>query len=318
VEIFIKAGGKYGAAVTLHFILALVLAVPAAAEPVEELDVDGGYFDLEWRGEFSAAERGKLKNWLQSVAATMKKLHGTLPRPRTRIVLQQYPSKTVVPFARVLRNGDQGILFYINPEYPLDDFINDWTAYHEFTHLFIPFPGRSNIWFSEGLASYYQNVLQYRGGLLTEAQAWQKLYEGFERGRADNRNPDYTLAELCSNLRETHAFMRVYWTGALYFLEADLRLRSRSKDRITLDHVLQTFGRCCLHERKRWTGMDIAVEFDRIVGDDLFVPLYSQYENSTAIPDFIPVLNAAGVKIRDDRVEPDSHTSMTDMPLRAE
>ncbi|MDP6616908.1 MAG: hypothetical protein QF790_07065 [Gammaproteobacteria bacterium] len=318
-----KAGGKYGALRILQLILALALTAPAAAEPVEELDVGGGLFALEWRGEFSAAGRRKLKSWLQSVAETMKKLHGTLPRSRTRIILEQFTSEryrsvSPVPFARVLRSGDQGILFYVNPAYPLDDFVSDWTAYHEFSHLFIPFPGRADIWFSEGLASYYQNVLQYRSGLLTEEQAWQKLYDGFERGRVDNRYPEYTLADLCSNLRETHAFMRVYWTGALYFLEADLKLRSRSENRMTLDYVLQTFGHCCLNEHKRWNGLNIAAEFDRIAGAELFVPLYAQYENLTAIPDFVPVLNAAGVKISAGRVESDSRTLLNVMPLRTE
>lgn len=323
MEKHIKKGPGYGATVGLHLALAITLAAPAMAESGEELDVGNGRFVVEWRGQYSTGERDKLKNWLRSVAITMKKLHGTFPRERIRIVLEQftsarYRSDSAVPFARVLRGRNQGILFYVNPESSLEDFIRDWTAYHEFTHLFIPFPGRADIWFSEGLASYYQNVLQYRGGLLTEEEAWQKLYDGFERGRADDGNAGYTLTELCINLRETHAFMRVYWTGALYFLEADLRLRKLGKNSTSLDEVLEKFGRCCLDEHKDWRGIDIAVEFDRIAGSQLFVPLYKRFEKTTAIPYFMPVLNAAGISVTDGRVNVSSDTLMNRPPRQTD
>lgn len=304
-------------------LLALAPAAPAKAGPTEELDVGDGVFALEWRGEFEEADRSKLRSWLQSVAGTIKKLHGELPRQTTRIVLERFSSEryradSAVPFARVLRGRNQGILFYVNPANSLDDFVRDWTAYHEFTHLFIPFPGRTDIWFSEGLASYYQNVLQYRAGLLTEEQAWQKLYEGFERGRTDNRYPDYKLSQLCTSLRQTHAYMRIYWTGALYFLEAELRLRKRATNRMTLDHVLQEFGACCLEERMRWNGREIAAEFDRIAGEDLFVPLFERYANTYAIPDFIPVLSAAGVSLRGDRVQAASQMTLSELLPKAD
>ena len=40
------------------------------------------------------------------------------------------------------------------------DLRTDWTASHEFAHLLLPYV--SDKWVSEGVASYYQNVLQAR------------------------------------------------------------------------------------------------------------------------------------------------------------
>ncbi|MGI9291633.1 MAG: hypothetical protein ACR2QG_10210, partial [Gammaproteobacteria bacterium] len=148
---------------------------------------------FEWRGEFNAAEKEKLKAWIMSVANTAKLLHGQPPRETIRIVFQPYPAREAVPFARVLRNEPQGLLFYINPDFSLNDFISDWTAYHEISHLFIPFPGNADIWFSEGLASYYQNILQLRAGLLTPAETRQKFSAAFKRGYDDANHADLTL-----------------------------------------------------------------------------------------------------------------------------
>ena len=279
--------------------LLLALWLPGAAIAAESptLQHNGVTFTLAWDGEFSADERSKMTTWLESVADTVTLLHGAPPRSEMRIVFKRYRSKSAVPFARVLRNGKQGIQFYVNPTFPLDDFISDWTAYHEFSHLFIPFPGRADIWFSEGLASYYQNVLLFRAGLLSEQEAWQKLYDGFERARADDRFPEMTLDELSRKMRETHAFMRIYWSGALYILQGDMQLRAATDSKLTLDKVLKEFGACCLNLERNWTGPEIAAEFDRIAGQPIFLPLYKTYETTTAIPPFMETLEAAGVTV---------------------
>jgi hypothetical protein len=83
--------------------------------------------------------------------------------------------------------------------------------------------------------------------------------------------------------------MRVYWSGALYFLDADIRLR-RLATPLTLDDVLREFANCCLTQLGRWDGMRIVRDFDEIVGQPLFVPLYEAYEQTSAIPDYESIL----------------------------
>jgi hypothetical protein len=269
--------------------LAGLLPVLTSAANYERLPVADGVLLLDWRGEFTPEQRAKLEAWLTTVGETATLAYGKLPRSEIRIALQPYPASSAVPFARVLRQAPEGVLFYINPDRPLDEFIADWTAYHELAHLFIPYPGMADIWFSEGLASYYQNVLQYRAGLLTAEQARQKLLNGFERGRQDNGNAELTLTELSDVMRERHAYMRVYWSGALYFLETDLTLRSMPADRgqpRSLDAVLGEYGGCCLQDGRQQSGREIAAEFDRIAGSELFVPLYDRYAASMELPDY--------------------------------
>jgi hypothetical protein len=273
----------------IPLLLTATLAVGNPETGYERFPVAGKIFLLDWRGEFSTEQRTKLKSWMNSVGETVSLLYGELPREEIRIAFKPYPSRSAVPFARVLRNEPEGVIFYINPDFPLEDFIRDWTAYHELSHLFIPYPGIPDVWFSEGLASYYQNILQVRAGLLTPEQALQKLSAAFERGRDDHGHADLNLGELSAAMRERHAFMRVYWSGALYFLEADIRLRSLDNP-MTLDDVLREFANCCLMQAGRWDGMRIVREFDKIVGQPLFVPLYEAYEQTSAIPDYEGIL----------------------------
>jgi hypothetical protein len=269
---------------------------PLAAR--ESMSVGDSTILIEWRGQFDEQQKLKLKLWLSSVTETVNLLNGSPPRPVIRVALKPVGGASAVPFARVLRDEPQGVLFYVNPDKTLDAYITDWTAYHEFAHLFIPYPGRADVWFSEGLASYYQNILQYRGGLLSNNQAIERLTGGFKRARKDNGHSDMTLGQLSAAMREKHAFMRVYWSGALYFLEADIELRRRASGNspiTNLDDLLREFGACCLEreQEREWNGMQIAAEFDQLLTEPLFVPLYTRFEQTKAIPDFQPVLEAA-------------------------
>jgi hypothetical protein len=275
--------------------MTLLCAQVSANHGYERLEVSGSILLIDWQGEFSDAQRAKLKTWLDSVSQTVTLLNGSLPRPKIRIALKSYPASEAVPFARVLRYDPEGVLFYVNPERPLDEFVTDWTAYHELTHLFIPYPGLDGVWFSEGLASYYQNILQFRAGLLSKEQTLQRLKGGFDRGRKDDGYSELTLGELTPIMREKHTFMRVYWSGALYFLEADIKLRQLTEgtdNPMTLDDVLRKFGYCCLLQDREWTGLEIAEQFDQIVGAPLFAPLYMSYEQTNAIPDYLPLLES--------------------------
>jgi hypothetical protein len=284
-------------------ITAFLLLPPSAGGshlPYERLELPDCVLLLDWRGQFSAQQKTKLKAWLQSVGSTVSLLHGTLPRPEIRIALQPYPAKSAVPFARILRNDPQGVLFYINPDRPLEDYISDWTAYHELSHLFLPYPGNADIWFSEGLASYYQNILQARAGLLSNESARQKLRAGFQRGQNDSAHSTLTLGELSPVMRDKRAYMRVYWSGALYFLQADLMLRelpAGSKTAATLDDVLRKFGSCCLNSPQQWNGLAIAAEFDRLSGTDIFTRLYADYEQSTTIPEYQQLLESSAIDL---------------------
>ena len=142
-------------------------------------------------------------------------------------------------------------------------------------------------------------MLLYRAGVLSEEQAWQKLYAGFRRGEADDRYADLSLKQISKDMRETHAYMRIYWSGALYFLEAELRLREETD--LDLNQVLQRFNDCCRDNQNR-SGLALAEAFDRVAATSVFVPLYKRYEKSLAIPDFVAALAAAGLTVDEEQV----------------
>ncbi|MEE8426628.1 MAG: hypothetical protein V3S15_05040, partial [Woeseiaceae bacterium] len=181
----------------------------------------------------------------------------------------------------------------------IDEYYDDWTATHEFSHLMLPYIRSSHRWISEGFAQYYQNVLLARSGAYSELQAWQKLYDGFERGRKSR--PD--LSPNRAAARGTRdATMKVYWTGAAIALIADVELRRRSNGNESLDDVLSRLQECCLPSARTWSGQELFAKLDTLIEVPLFMPLYRRHANKTGFPDLRGLIGRLGLAVDDDIV----------------
>ncbi len=263
----------------------------------QPLEVAGGELQVEWRGHYTNAERVKLQRWLRHASYTAATLYGHLPRSPIRVVLERSDrGRGAVPYAQVIRGSRQGVRFSLNPGFPLRAFIDDWTAVHELVHLYIPYPGDSGIWLSEGLATYYQNLLRARVGILTPQLAWQKLSEGFQRGLADDQFDAMTLEEVSAAMWDTGSYMRVYWSGTAFFLEADMQLRLDSNNRLSLDTVLERFVACCREQTEPGNAEQLISALDQAHGSQLFSQLYRRYARLRGMPDYAALLTRLGVE----------------------
>ncbi|MBY5922269.1 hypothetical protein [Ferrimonas balearica] len=252
----------------------LLFAIPTQAGPLE----------FEFRGDLTPEQQAKLQHWLEESAQTLALVSGEFPLERARITIT--PTRRgygPVPWARVVRRQPEGIHFYVDPTYPPESYRQDWTALHEFSHLLIPYPGDDDIWFSEGLASYYQNLLRGRAGIVTPEQALKELDAGFQRGERDAARRRQTLRELSPRMWRTGSYMRVYWSGAAYFFSVDTALRQELG--ISLDTVLARFIECCRQSYRRWSASSLIRTFDHLAGGQQFDQHYRQVIDSRSFPD---------------------------------
>ena len=163
----------------------------------------------------------------------------------------------------------------------------------------LPYITSRHRWVSEGFAQYYQNLLLARAGHYSEQQAWQELYEGFERGRgsAVGRSPNEV-----ANGGWRGGTMKIYWTGAVVALLGDVELRERSNGKESLDTVLQELMACCLPSDRMWSGPEFYEQLDEIAGRPVFMPLYRRFADSPDFPDALPTLARLGIEIENERV----------------
>lgn len=258
--------------------------------------------NIEVRQPVDEEKAAEIIEWIEATANDVALVYGRFPNPKARIIViptteNSWGSDSAVIFGRVTRRRGETVELFVNPDRPIEEFYADWTATHEFSHLMLPLLKQRYRWISEGFASYYQNVLMARAGHYTPETAWQRLSEGFERGRESR--PDLSLNEAATGgIRYTR--MKVYWSGAAIALLADIELRQRSGDTESLDTVLGQLQTCCLPSRTQWSGQRLFKKLDSFLESPVFMPLYEEYANTQGFPDYAPALLELGLSTNTD------------------
>jgi len=252
----------------------------------------------------NAVDHDKIETWLRKTIDNVRLVYGQFPNPSPQIIISAQGRawsrhKSPVPYARVIREFGESVQFFIDQRQSLDQFTQDWTATHEFSHLLLPYISWSNRWLSEGFASYYQNVLLARANVYSEKRAWQKLYDGFMRGKrsAPELSPNSAARE------DLGANMKVYWSGAALFFVADQTLRRESNNTKSLDQTLAKLKACCLPSNKAWKGSQLMRKLDELSESKVFTRLYRKYANNNEFVDFESEFEKLGINIKNGKVK---------------
>ena len=261
----------------------------------ERIALPGGVLRLTILHDTDAAQHAKLRAWLDRVARASMSAYGRLPLPEVQVLMLPVSGRRgAVVFGQSVRGQGNALELLIDPARPAAEFDDDWMAVHELSHLMHPYLGDRGSWLAEGLATYYQNVLRARSGLLTPAQAWDRLYEGFQRG--EKASGGDALEAVAQDMHRSHQFQRVYWAGAAYWLTVDRDLRRESAGANSLDLVLSRFRDCCLPAYRQWRPEDFVARLDALAGSDVFARRYREFAQMRQFPDWRKVYEGLGIR----------------------
>ncbi|HET9484646.1 MAG TPA: hypothetical protein VFO79_11870, partial [Xanthomonadales bacterium] len=180
--------------------------------PEHDLRAGEGTIRYAALGEVDAAQRAVLQRFVAGTAGDVAAVfpHAFAARPQVALV-PVGAQRDAVPFGQSYRGGGDAIVLYVDPSRHLEAYFANWTLSHELVHLAHPYLGDEGRWISEGIATYFQNVVRARAGRITARRAWAELDAGFGRGRA---NPsDLTLRQTSRVMGERRLYMRAYWSG---------------------------------------------------------------------------------------------------------
>lgn len=276
----------------------------------QRIALDGGALRVAILGVDDATRRRDLTAWVTRMARATLSAYGRLPLADVQVLL--VPARgnghQGVVFGESTRGQGHGVTLFVDPSQPVAALDRDWVAVHELSHLFHPYLDDEGSWLAEGLATYYQNVLRARAGLLTQAEAWEQIDDGFARGRgATRRGNDMPLGE--SGRRPN--FMRIYWSGTAYWLEVDAELRRTSGNKLDIDEALHRFDDCCLPSYRAWQPAEFVAKLDALMGTEVFRRHFDAYAKRRDFPDLKPLyarlgLRRAGDTLAFDDTAPDA------------
>lgn len=256
----------------------------------------------------SPQRAAELHAWLREVAQTTLAAYGRFPVASAQVLVLEIDSRSdsPVPWGQTTRGAGVAVELFVRRGASLAELRADWTAAHEFAHLFHPYLGNSGRWLAEGLASYYQNVLRARAGLVSEAYAWERLDAGFDRGRKSAAGT--SLAQISHGARRRGGWpvMRIYWGGAAFWLEADIALHQQRG--IGLEQVLAGYSSCCLPEPDRVEPDAFLARLDAISHSDIFSRLAQKHLQAPQLPSLDTSYAALGLRVSG------AHAQLSDDP----
>ena len=175
------------------------------------------------------------RRFVMEAASAVASLDGRMPTDRVQLLLGPGSARNDDPvqFGMAMRGAGPGVVLRVAPSATDASIRGEWVTVHELSHLWLPPVDSDDAWFSEGFASYYQNIVRSRAGTYSEAEAWAELLAGFDRGRAQAG---------ALPLREAHSprFQQIYWGGAAVWLALDVELRAHGA---SLDAVVARLRR---------------------------------------------------------------------------
>ena len=239
-----------------------------------------------------APDPAAITGWMKQAIELASLGPGGFPAPRLHAIL--VPTATdgePVPFGSVTRGGAGSVLLFVSPQATLPELARDWVLPHELSHLFLPYVARQHAWFSEGAATYYQEVLRARGGAIPESEALLNIARSTRSAALDGTGR--ALREESQAMHETFAFRAVYWAGAAYFLMADVALRHATNGQQSLDSVLQAV-RAEGPQQTNETLDELLARMDGHAGIPVFKSLADTCLASP-FPELEPVLRELGV-----------------------
>ncbi len=256
----------------------------------ETLRVAGG--ELAWAplGEGFGEQAGEVRDWLLQSARASSLLFGRFPVSHT-LVLAVPGERARASFGMALRGGGPAVVLLLDRHVNEQTLTSDWTATHEFLHLGVPRLPPEDAWLFEGLATYYTELVRARAGLITPRQAYQHLLDGFERGR--KHGSARTLRQESAEMRENHAFYRVYWAGAALAFLTDIGAREAGGP--TLDDALRSFASCCAMSEEDWDAERVMAQLDAWLGTPRLATLAHAWLDRSDFPQVEGVLRKLGV-----------------------
>ena len=170
----------------------------------------------------------------------------------------------------------------------------DWTMTHELVHMAFPSLPDDQHWMEEGQATYIEPIARVMTGELKAQQIWQDMFRDMSKGEPGPSD---------EGLDHTHTWGRTYWGGALFCMEADVKIRRETGNRKGLQDALRAVvaqGGTIDHEWKLPQALAIG---DEATGTHVLTRMYAEWKDAAVPVDLPKLWEELGVRSSSDGVQ---------------
>ena len=222
-------------------------------KPLGAIPVQGGaLYPVIFEGERRASD-DDLRGWLRGAGSAVARFYQGLPISDVHVVLIPVHSRKPGVFGSVLRENFASAALLFGDDAEGGSFHGEWMAFHELFHLGNPRLVGRIPWLTEGVATYYQDVLRARAGAQSPDAMWDDLLDGLRRFCApEGKGP---FLHRIQQLMRDREYMDYYWGATCWAFRLDVAVRQRSQGRRSLDDVIRELRTVSMVERLDEPGL---------------------------------------------------------------
>jgi hypothetical protein len=253
--------------------------------PSAALAVQGSILCVSIDDPANALRQRLLRDWIERSARIVADYYARFPAPLVVLHIRAAPGSGVSG-GRTTNESGLVIQVSVGRDATSSELAADWVLVHEMVHLALPEIGRRHNWLAEGLATYVEGIARAQFGNRAVSDVWAEYRHSMPLGlpRAGEGGMD-----------QTPTWARTYWGGALYCLQADVRLREHTGNRAGLQTALRAILRETGGYRAERDIDDVLRIGDAATGTRVLQDLYGETKATAVAPDLELLWNRLGV-----------------------
>jgi hypothetical protein len=203
------------------------IAVPAPGSLRPGQAKKDGVLRLAILDGISASGRADLTDWVKRTVEAESNYWQGFTAPSLLLTLVPTASKRGVGFGRTESPGGATVMVEVGADVDPRRLFNDWVLVHEMIHTGMPYLRGRSTWAMEGAATYVEPIIRARAGWKTEEAVWKEWMDSMPQGASV-----FSKGLMNASGRES------YWSGALFYLMADLGIRRETRGEKGLEDCL--------------------------------------------------------------------------------
>lgn len=254
-------------------------------QPGETLDVGTGAIRLVFADGAPGLDRDRVRGWVRGAAAAVTAYFGHYPVKDYGLLVIAEPGERI-GHATTFGYAGSATRIHVGTGADAAAFREDWVLVHEMVHTALPDLPRRALWLQEGNATWIEPVARAMAGQLSAREVWQEAVQGMPRGMP---RPEDT------GMDGTHAWGRLYWGGAIFWLMAEIAIDRDSKGQHSLRDAMRRINRESGGNTADWSPEQMMRVGDAAAGTRSLQDLYARFAQQRVAPDLGDMFRQLGI-----------------------
>ena len=257
------------------------------SQPATTLDLGGGKIDIVFADGAAGLERERTLRWVKKSAQAVTTYFGRYPTQRYGLLILTEAGDRV---GHATTYGHRGPVtrIHVGTEAGELAFNEDWVLVHEMVHTALPDLPRRALWLQEGNATWVEPIARAQAGQLPISEVWRQALGGMPAGM---RVRD------ASGMDGTRDWGRLYWGGAIFWLQAEIAIYEQSMQRFLLRDALRAINRTSGGIGAASSPEEMMAVGDQATGTTALIELYRDFSLNGVPGNLAAMFDRLGVSV---------------------